>query len=54
MLMNSVYNIIDQIFIGGASAIRQRCYDGEFPIVTLFFAFASMISGAAPLLSRSS
>jgi putative MATE family efflux protein len=53
MLMNSVYNIIDQIFIGrGVGFLGNAATTVTFPIVTLFFAFASMISaGGAAFVS---
>lgn len=50
MLVNSIYNIVDQIFIGqGVGYLGNAATTVVFPIMTLILAFASMIGtgGAA-------
>lgn len=50
MLVNSIYNIVDQIFIGqGVGYLGNAATTVVFPIMTLIMAFASMIGtgGAA-------
>lgn len=53
MLINSVYNIVDQIFIGqSAGTLGNAATNVIFPLVILFTAFASLIgNGAAANLS---
>ncbi len=53
MLINSVYNIVDQIFIGkGVGTLGNGATNVIFPLVIVFNAFASLIgNGAAANLS---
>lgn len=53
MLINSVYNIVDQIFIGkGVGTLGNAATNVIFPLVIVFNAFASLIgTGAAAHLS---
>lgn len=53
MLINSVYNIIDQIFIGkGVGTLGNAATNVIFPLIILFNAVSSLIgTGAAANLS---
>ena len=53
MLINSVYNIVDQIFIGkGVGTLGNGATNVIFPLVIVFNAFAGLIgNGAAANLS---
>ena len=53
MLINSIYNIVDQIFIGqGVGTLGNAATNVIFPLVIVFNAFASLIgNGAAANLS---
>ena len=53
MLINSVYNIVDQIFIGkGVGTLGNAATNVIFPLVIVFNAVASLIgNGAAANLS---
>ena len=48
MLVNSVYNIVDQIFIGkGVGTLGNAATNVIFPLVILFTAIASLIGNGA-------
>lgn len=53
MLINSIYNIVDQIFIGkGVGTLGNGATNVIFPLIIIFNAFASLIgNGAAANLS---
>ena len=53
MLINSVYNIVDQIFIGkGVGTLGNAATNVIFPLVIIFNAIAGLIgNGAAASLS---
>ena len=53
MLINSIYNIVDQIFIGqGVGTLGNAATNVIFPLVIVFNAFAGLIgNGAAANLS---
>ena len=53
MLINSIYNIVDQIFIGkGVGTLGNAATNVIFPLVIIFNAFAGLIgNGAAANLS---
>lgn len=53
MLINSIYNIVDQIFIGkGIGTLGNGATNVIFPLVSVFNAFAGLIgNGAAANLS---
>lgn len=44
MLVNSIYNIVDQIFIGqGVGELGNAATTVSFPMVTIMLAFATLI-----------
>ncbi len=48
MLINSVYNIVDQIFIGkGVGTVGNAATNVIFPLVLIFGAIASLIGNGA-------
>ena len=53
MLINSIYNIVDQIFIGqGVGTLGNAATNVIFPLIIIFNAFASLVgNGAAANLS---
>ena len=48
VLVNSVYNIVDQIFIGqGVGYLGNAATTVTFPIITIIMAFATLLGGSA-------
>ena len=55
VLVNSVYNIVDQIFIGqGVGYLGNAATTVTFPIITIIMAFATLLGSGGSLMRQSS